>query len=96
MIAFQPGTGEEGLDAALAAAIAFGPSRLVARQAIVTPLTRNSVRPGENLAVHHDAAADARAENHAEHHCGAGRRAVGGLGEREAVGIVGEPDIALQ
>src|SRR5262249_35851410 len=44
----------------------------------------------ERAAADHDAAAHAGAEDHAEDDARAGRGAVGGLGEREAVGVVGD------
>ena len=43
-----------------------------------------------------DAAADAGAEDHAEHHAPAGARAVARFREREAVGVVVDPDLAAE
>ena len=54
------------------------------------PLPRQCVRAREHALTHRDAAAAASAEDDAEHHIGAGRGAVGGLREREAVGVVGQ------
>ena len=52
--------------------------------------------PLDEAAVHDDAAADAGAEDHAEDHLRAGAGAVHRLGEREAVGIVGDPHRAVE
>ena len=55
-----------------------------------------ALAPLERRAVHDDAAAAAGAEDDAEYHRCAGRRAIGRLGQREAVGIVGDPYLATQ
>src|SRR5450759_14460 len=96
MVALHAGAGEKGLDTATAAAVAGRPIGLLARQAVMTPLSRNRIRASEDFPMRNDTAADARAEDHAKHHFRACRCAVGGLGKREAVGIVGEPHFALQ
>jgi hypothetical protein len=99
MVARQAGAGEKRLDAAAQAAVAgrarhFDGGR--ARQAVVPPLAGHRVGPGQHVAVHHDAAASTRADDDAEHHACAGRRAASRLGEREAVGIVREPNRPLE
>ena len=53
------------------------------------PLAGDRVRAREHAAVHHDPAAGARADDHAEHDARARGRAVGRLRQREAVGVVG-------
>ena len=78
----------------LPAAVARRARRLVAArpgQRVVAPLAGDGVGPDQHAAVDHDAAAGAGADDHAEHHAGAGRRAVGRLRQREAVGVVGDP-----
>src|SRR5436305_15310157 len=62
----------------------------------VAPFGSNAVAPVERAAIDHDAAADAGAENRAEHDARAARRAVDRLGEREAVGVVREAYLAPQ
>jgi hypothetical protein len=62
----------------------------------VAPLAADAVRAGKHAAIDHDAAARAGAEDCAEHDAAAARRAVGGLGKREAVGIVLESEFALE
>ena len=56
----------------------------------MAPLAADGVDPLDDAAVHDDAAADPRAEDHPEHHLGALAGAVDRLGEREAVGVVGD------
>ena len=56
----------------------------------MTPLTRDCVASNEHLTVHDDAAARARADNHREHHAGAGGRAIGRLGQGQAIRVVRE------
>ena len=61
------------------------------RQRVVAPLPRDRVGARHHATVHHKPAANARAEDHAEHYGQARRRAVGGFRQREAIGIVREP-----
>ena len=55
----------------------------------MTPFAGDAVAAFEHAAVHHDAAAGARAENDAEHRARALGGAVGRFRQREAVGVVG-------
>ena len=93
MVAGQRGAVQPALDAARAAAAA-GRGRPIGagagRQRVVAPFAGDRVGAGERLALDHDAAADAGAEDHAEHHRRARGSAVDRLGQREAVGIVGD------
>ena len=68
----------------------------IRRQAVVAPFAGDGVGAGQQLAVDDDAAADAGAEDHAEHHPGADARAVDGFGQGKAVGIVGDAHLARQ
>src|SRR5581483_661367 len=85
------------LDAAAPAAIAL-PQRqvLLLRQwkGVVAPLARDAVRPVHHAPVHDDAAADSGAEDRAEHDARALPGTVRRLGEREAVRVVGKPQLA--
>ena len=56
----------------------------------MAPFAADGVDALDEAAVHHDAAADAGAEDDAEDHLRAGAAAVHGLGEGEAVGVVGD------
>ena len=91
MVALQPGAAHVGLDAAALAAEAQVARLVVARprQRVVAPLAGQAVRAVEQVTVHDDAGTDAGAEDAREHHFGAGAGTVGGLRQREAVGIVG-------
>ncbi len=62
----------------------------------MAPFAGDRVGASERPAVDHDAAADARAEDCAEHHPRAGGRAVDRLRQREAVGVVGDLHRALR
>ena len=55
-----------------------------------------ALRPVQHLPVHHDAAAHAGAEDHAEDDLGARARAVGRLGQREAVRVVLDAHLAAE
>ena len=66
------------------------------RQRVVAPFSSDGVDAGDDPAVDHDAAADTGTENDAENRCGARTRAVDGLRQGEAVGIIGEADRTLQ
>ena len=99
VVACQAGAGEEGLVAAGVAAEA-GVARpfVVARpgQGIVAPFAGNRVRANEDAAVDDDAAADPGSDDDPEDDVAARARAVGGLGQGEAVGVVGHPDLAAE
>jgi hypothetical protein len=56
------------------------------------PLAADALRAVPDAPREHPAAADARAQDHAEHDLVAARCAERGLGEGEAVRVVGEPD----
>ena len=76
-----------------------GPGPLVVarpRQRVVPPFARDRVGTLEHAPVHDDAGADAGAEDRAEDHAGALARAVGRLRQREAVGVVGDADLAVE
>src|SRR5690349_7154821 len=91
MIALEGGPRQERLDAAAPAAIALRAGTLVVArpgQRVVAPLAGDAVTAVEHRAVDHDAAADARAQDDAEHHAGACSGAVLRLGDGEAVGVV--------
>ena len=89
------GAADPGLDAARGAAVAAQAGALVVAgpgQGVVAPFAGEAVGPLQHPAVHRDAAAAAGAQDHAEHHRRARAGAVGRLGERQAVGVVGERD----
>src|SRR5689334_8039757 len=99
MIAFESASGDPGLDATRVAAEARRPGTFVVprpRQGVVTPFTGDAVRPVEQRTTHHDAGTNTGAEDRAEDDLGALAGAVARLREREAVGIVGDADLALQ
>ena len=54
------------------------------------PFASDGVGAGQKPPAYDDAAADAGAQNDAEHHLGIAPGAVGRFGEREAVGVVGD------
>ena len=56
----------------------------------MAPLARHRVRTGDRPAAHHDTAADSGAQNDPEHRAGSRAGAVNRLGQREAVGVVGQ------
>src|SRR5262245_17561270 len=80
-----------GLDATALATEAQVARLVVAcpRQRVVAPLAGQSVRAVPQVAERDDAGAHAGAEDASEDHLGAGSGSVGGLRQREAVGIVG-------
>ena len=85
---------QEGLDAAGSAAVARRPGPLLVtrpRQRVVAPLAGDRVRARHEPLVDDDAAAGSGADDHAEHRRRTGRCAVGGLREREAIGVVRDP-----
>src|SRR5438128_2580725 len=99
MIPLDSGSRQEGLDAAAQTAKAGSAGSFVVRrprQRIVTPFAGDRIRTDEHLAAHDDACADAGAENRAEDDLRAACRAVGSLGKREAIGVVGDPDLARE
>ncbi len=52
---------------------------------------RDAVRPAERSPAHRDAAADAGAQDHGQHNVETRARAVGGLRNGQAIGVVGQP-----
>ena len=62
----------------------------------MAPLAGDAVGAFDEAALDRDAAADAGAQDRAEHHLGPGGRAVDRLGQGEAVGVVGETDLAAE
>ena len=99
MCALQAGAREKRLDAAALAAVAVRPRQVGwrrPRQRIVSPLTRDRVGADDRAAVDHDASASAGTEDHAEDNACACARAVDGLRQREAIGVVLEANRALQ
>jgi hypothetical protein len=61
------------------------------RQRGVPPFAGDRVRPGEDPAVDDDAAADSGAEDDAEDHPCALRRAINRFAERKAICVIGQP-----
>ncbi len=93
VVAGKPGTAEKALDASPLAAITRRPGTLVVagpRQGIVAPFAGDGVAAGEYPPADDQAAADAGAEDDPEYNVMAGPGPVGGLGDGEAVGVVGE------
>src|SRR5262249_48173408 len=78
-------TGEKRLHAAALAAVA---NRPVVGDAMVAPLAGDVLWSRPDASVDDDSAADPGAEDHAEGHPRAARRAGADFGEREAVGVV--------
>src|SRR6185503_20195300 len=96
-VALERRAAEVGLDAALAPAIAVRQRKVRSGrqgQRVMSPFAGDGVGAGEDLAADRDAAADAGAEDHAEDRMRALPRAVGGLREREAVGVVLDAHLA--
>src|SRR5690606_17773080 len=88
------GAAEEGLDAVLLAAVAAARLAVFGAapgQRVVPPFAGNAVGAAHQLAVEHQPAADAGAENHAENAARTGAGSIAGLGKGEAVGVVGQP-----
>jgi hypothetical protein len=56
----------------------------------MSPLTGDGIGTAEQTPTHHQTTADPGAKNHAEHHLGVLPGAVTGLGQRQAVGIIGQ------
>ena len=56
----------------------------------MAPFPGDAVQAGELAALHHDSAADARAQNHAKHRLATPGRSELCLRERKAIGVVGE------
>ena len=97
VVALDAGTGQPRLDAAGSTAKARRPGTLVVarpRQRVVTPFARDRIRSVEHLAPHDDTGADAGADDDAEDDRCARRGPVRRLGQRKAVGIVGDANLA--
>ena len=99
-LALEGRPAQPGLDAAAAAAIALRAGPLVVarqRQGVVAPFAADRLGADQRLALDHDAAAHAGAQDDAEHDRPAAARAVGRLGDGKAVGVVRQPHlVALQ
>ena len=65
-------------------------------QRVVSPFPGDAVGAGQQFAVHHNAAANAGAQDDAKHHAMAGTGAIGRLRQREAVGIVLDVNVAIE
>jgi len=99
VVAAQPGTGKEGLDAAVAAAVAGRAGSLAVarvRERVVAPLAGDGVGASEHAPAHHDAAADPGAEDDAEDDFRVPAGTVHGLAEGKAVGVVGKAHRPLE
>ena len=99
IVAQEPGTGQERLDARAAAAKACMPGALGVAgpgQGIVSPLARDAVVAAEHATVDDEAAAHAGPEDHAEHDRRAARGAIARFRQREAVRVVGHRDRARE
>ena len=95
MVRGETGARQVKLDAALATAVAAVLVQL-ARHRVVPPLAGDPVGAGQYPAIDDNAAADAGAEDHAEHGLHPRAGAIGRLGQGEAVGVVGKSHFALQ
>jgi hypothetical protein len=90
---------DPALDAALLAAVTGRPRQLVGLrpgQRIMPPLAGNEVGARQSTSSYDDATAHAGPPDDPENHVGAGSGAITRFGQGEAVGIVVEPDLALQ
>ena len=76
--------------------VGLGVSELEIGQRRMAPLPGNGVGAIEHLAVYDDAATDAGAQNHAKHDGRTGGGTIGGFGQGQAVGIVGQPHRSRQ
>ena len=93
-VALEAGAGQECLDTPVLPAVALRRGRaLLIRhpgERVVAPLAGDLVGSLVDALPDRDAAPYAGAENHAEHRVEAAARAVDRLGQREAVGVVGD------
>ena len=62
----------------------------------MAPLTSDEVCAGERVSADDDSASDTRADDDAEHDVRACRRAIGRLGECEAIGVVHDANFTVQ
>ena len=93
------GAGDVAFQAAVQAAPARDAGqfvRLRPGQRDVAPFAGDALAAVDQAPVHHDAAAAAGADDHAEHRAMADAGAVRRLAEREAVGVVAHPHLARQ
>jgi hypothetical protein len=90
-VALQGRAGQQAFVAARFAAEAEAAFAFV--QVVVAPLARQAVEAIEDVAIHHQPAAHAGAQNHSKHHFGVRKllfhHAQAGFGQGKAVGIVG-------
>ena len=102
VIGRKTGTGDKGLNTALLSAVArhFGAVFefvfIHPRQRVVPPLARGAVTAGMGAPAERYARTAAGADDHGKHGLGTGRRAVDGLRDRQAVGVVGQTHFPLQ
>src|SRR5688572_15120985 len=99
VVALERGAGEPGFDTAALATVAGRTGPLVGPEPgkrIVPPFAGDEVRAQQDLASGDDPTSDSRAEDDAEYDARAHSRAVGGLGEREAVRVVHEAHRAVE
>src|SRR4051812_31913509 len=97
LISDQPGAAQEGLDAAVAPAVAGRPRALLVGwpgQGVVPPLAADRVATVQDVLLHHYPSADAGAKDHPEHDRSARACTVDSLGEREAIRVVLDADLA--
>lgn len=93
----ESGTGEIRFDAATAAAVAGRTGELVGGvrwERVVPPFPGDRVRTEERSATHHHPPSDTGPEDDSEHDFRISGRPIDGLGEREAIGVIGEPNLA--
>ena len=94
MVTCQAAAAEQGLAATALAAVAIERWILTRRapgHGVVAPFAGQAVGPAQHAAVHGDARTGAGAQDHRKHHGCVGTGAVGGLAQRQAVGVVGQP-----
>src|SRR5690349_5426688 len=99
VVALEPRTRQERLDASVPPAIASRAWTLVVtrpRHRVVTPFAGDAVATVEHPPVDDDAAPHTRPEDHAEHDPRARAGAVLRFGHREAVRIVAHADLARE
>jgi hypothetical protein len=86
VVALERGPGDDRLDAARSARSS---TACAPRDRVVAPLSRDAVEPAEDLPVDDDAPAAACAEDEAQDDAAAAAGSEEGLGQGEAVGVVG-------
>jgi len=95
VVVAEPGAGDPGFEAAVLSAVAGWAGGLGGGgpgQGVVAPLSRDAVWADADVPVDGDASAAAGAQDDGEDQFSPCGGAVGGLGDGEAVGVVGAPD----